>query len=177
MKGRALAAALTGAAAALLAAFAAGSPTAQATNSGQPHEARIPIATGRYHGPVGWQPVGPIGGLGDGGEVANGIYFDPRSYPAATTVRLRGVVGADRGATDSTGCVRLYDASIQQPVPGTQTCITVPADYPKLGRYTTFVSGPIRLPPACHVYDVQSMMSSGEPPNVVRSELLLNWTE
>ena len=150
---------------------ATGAP-GQATTTGQPHEARIVLATGQPTS-ADWQPVGPVYMSAAGVELADGTMFDPRAYPAGAAVRLRYVAGVARG--DSGGCVRLYDSSTQQPVPGTHTCPSDASDAPYPWRYTGFTSAALHLPTANHLYTVQ-VKQGGQGPMVAHAELVISWT-
>ena len=176
MKGHFSALAAGAAAALLIGALTTGQ--AQATNTGQPHEARIILGTGvAIAQQWGWQPIGMVGGgAGSVDTAGSGVEIDTRDYPAGAIVRVRHNAGDQNGATG--GCVRFYDATAGRPVAGSQTCLAVPASNPGAYEYSRFASGPLRLPAAAHVYVVQIVGDNlDRGPYVTRSELVINRTE
>ena len=151
---------------------------AQATNTGQPHEARIDITSGDAAGTTtGWKPIGPVSAFQTGAEASDGPAFNPAAYPTGATVRLRYVAGGERGKPGS--CLRLYDVTAQQAIAGTEHCINIPNDVPTLEKYLTVQTGPLRLAPGLHVYNLQEQpaVPYARWVTVARSELIINWTE
>ena len=176
MKGQLAVAGAAVTAGALLASVITG--PAEATTSGQPHEARIMLGIGTANSPdQGWQPLGMVGGIAGSLPVdGTGTDIDPRNYPAGAVFRVKYNAGDVPGQSGS--CVRLYDTTAAQAVTGSQHCLSVPANAWHPIAYYRWTSGPLQLAPGAHVYVVQirtTLPSNGV--RVSRSELVVNWTE
>ena len=167
-----------GAATVVLAAMLLTVGKAEATSTGQRHEARVFVTAGRVVAPsTGWQAVGPIPDVYGGADQADGPRFDPGAYPAGAAVRLVYVAGGERGRPGA--CLRLYDVTAGRTVPGTQQCIRVPADAPKVEQYATVETGPLQLAAGRHLYNMQQQPAEPYAKwiQVPRAELVITWTE
>ena len=144
----------------------------------QPHETRIDLDQDEtaWAGQPDWQPQGGPGKPGY--ERAYGIDLDPHDYPPGTRFVLHLATGEGRGWRV---CWRLFDATVHQPVSGSQACHI---RHDSGGWMAWFVDDlPVRLAPACHTYYVQELSTavSASPdstnPRIMRTELIARWRE
>jgi hypothetical protein len=146
----------------------------------QPHEARVqfPPSSGPGGSAGSWtyQPYG-MGFLGEpGAEDIDGIVLDPADYPAGSVFFVR--LGLAYYPSLGSGCVRLYDASVQLPVDGSVICGAATGTQPRY-EYRVYDTPPLQLASGEHVYDMQGVAepTGGVPPNLVTAQLIIRWTE
>lgn len=104
--------------------------------------------------------------------------LDPADYPPATIFRFEVVAGS--GGNASSHCIRLFDASANAPVSGSDQCITVSAS-PTIS-YHRLRSGPLALGSGEHEYKVQGKSESLFFPDccgiqVSAARIIAEWTE
>ena len=141
----------------------------------QPHETRIVLeAPDQAYKPTWWpnaeDPAQP------GYLAAHGTELDPREYPSGTTFALHLATGSGHGWG---ACWRLYDATLRQPVPGSQACHVNQATIGLLGWFVDDL--PIQLPRGCHLYYLQRELTARYPstdtPRVLAASLTIRWRE
>ena len=103
----------------------------------------------------------------------NEIALDSAEYPPASTFSLEVVIG---DGLNSTNCVRLYDLTINEPVPGSDLWI---ARGPS-GVSDRFRSNPFSLQAGEHDYTLQGMRTNvGASVNLkaFAARIIVEWTE
>lgn len=150
--------------------------------AGDPHEVRLELAEPGSGGAWTYQPVGPLPAVPEdgGSDAANGLLVDPALVAPARAIWFwRAPLRLLRGYR---ACVRLYDASIQQPVANSEMCLALPADWPTEFQTWVYDSRPVTLNAGNHVYVLQAVRTAGPEPHGMPSlprgaELVARWTE
>lgn len=115
-----------------------------------------------------------------GSDAADGLLIDPATAAPASAVWFwRAPLSIWPGFR---GCVRVYNASRQEVVAGSEQCLSIPADWPRTEQTWIYDSLPFPLPAGQNVLVMQGWQTDGPRPvgmPILRSgaELVVRWVE